>query len=194
MDAHPHPYGGASWPWLGVQPLLRLERGSDRRWRTRERHEEAVALGRHLVARRPRDRVAQQLLVALQDCRPLPTQLLGQPGRALDITEEERDGPGWQPRRDHDCVCAPPDVVDTDSIRGLQSPPQSRSIGGRESVSRSGPVWRPYRDSARIENVSMKLSDTPAPLEVNDLLVGNADRPVHVHDLPAPVLAVDDRR
>jgi len=93
VNAHPDPDGRAGRPFVPGQRLLYLQRAQDGLLRTRERHEERVTLGVYLVASLPRDGLADQAPVLRQYlCVAFP-QGLYQPGRTLDIAEEEGDRP-----------------------------------------------------------------------------------------------------
>jgi hypothetical protein len=84
----------AARPALLGQGPLNLDGGRDRLRRPVEGREERIALGAHLHAAVPDERRADELTVPGQQLRPPGAARLEQPGRALDVAEEERDGPG----------------------------------------------------------------------------------------------------
>src|ERR1700730_18472100 len=61
-----------------------------------EDDEERIALGAELVATVGGERLALDRVVGEQDVGVALAELLNQPGRPLDVAEEERDGPGRQ--------------------------------------------------------------------------------------------------
>ena len=98
VQAHPHPHREPLRPGVGGQAPLGRHRGPDRRHRAREGGEERVALGADLDPVPVPDGPAQDGRVLVPDRRVASAQLLEQPGRALDVGEQEGDGPGRQRR------------------------------------------------------------------------------------------------
>jgi hypothetical protein len=98
VQAHPHPHREPLRPPVGGQAPLGRHRGPDRRPRAGEDGEERVALGADLDPLPVPDGPAQEGRVLVPDRRVASAQLLEQPGRALDVGEQEGDGPGRQLR------------------------------------------------------------------------------------------------
>ena len=98
VQAHAHPHREPLRPGVGGQAPLGRHRGPDRRHRAREGGEERVALGADLDPVPIPDGPAQDGRVLVPDRRVASAQLLEQPGRALDVGEQEGDGPGRQLR------------------------------------------------------------------------------------------------
>jgi len=93
VNAHPDPDRRSGRPLVACQRPLNFQRAQDGLPRTRERHEEGVALRVYLVAVMAGNGRADQAPVLGENlCVTLP-QRLHQPGRALDIAEQERDRP-----------------------------------------------------------------------------------------------------
>jgi hypothetical protein len=96
VQAHPHPHRPPRRPVVGGQAPLGGHRGPDRGHRAGEGGEERVALGADLDPATVPDRPAQDGRVLVAH-RPVPVaQVLQQPGRALDVGEQEGDRPGGQ--------------------------------------------------------------------------------------------------
>ena len=87
MQAHAH----SDWPV--AQRIARRRCRRQRVGRLRERHEERVSLCLHLDTAVARELFAQRVMVTGQQVRVLVAPLLQQPRRALDVGEQERDGP-----------------------------------------------------------------------------------------------------
>jgi hypothetical protein len=78
---------------VGGKSSLRVYGGSERGVRRRESEEEGLALVVDLTAASLFDGLPQDLLMLGEDGSVLLAQLLQEPGRALDVREEERDRP-----------------------------------------------------------------------------------------------------
>jgi hypothetical protein len=81
---------------VGGQSSLREHGGAERGVRGREREEERLTLVVDLAPASLFDGRAQDLLMLGEDGSVLLAQLLQEPGRALDVREEERDRPRRQ--------------------------------------------------------------------------------------------------
>jgi hypothetical protein len=91
VNAYPNPDGHPGRPLVAGQRPLHRQRAQNGLLRAPERDEERVALRVDLVASVAGDGRADQPPVVGQHLRvPLP-QRLDQPGRALDVTEQEGD-------------------------------------------------------------------------------------------------------
>ena len=94
VQAHANPYVGASRPLvLGERALSRDCRGH-RLARPRERVEERVSLGVDLAPARCAERLAEDPPVVGDHRAVLVAEVLEQLRRALDVSEQEGDGPG----------------------------------------------------------------------------------------------------
>ena len=71
--------------------------GGDRVGDARERDEERIALRVHLDATALGHRCAQCTPVVSEHLDVTIAELVQQPGRAFDVSEEQRDSPGRQP-------------------------------------------------------------------------------------------------
>jgi hypothetical protein len=97
VNADPHPDRRAGWPLVARQGPLDLQRAQHGLLRVGKRHEERVALRVHLVAGVLSDGRADQPPVLGQDLPVAVSQGLDQPGRPLDIAEQECDQPARKP-------------------------------------------------------------------------------------------------
>ena len=93
---HGHARGGeqAVRPGMGPEGALGGERGRERLRRLRKDAEERIALGAELVAACGPERVAEQGAVVGVQRGIAVAELQEQPGRALDVGEEQGDGAG----------------------------------------------------------------------------------------------------
>ena len=96
VHAHPDPDLDVVRPRLAGERALRGNGGRDRSGRRWKGDEEGVPLGPHLDATLRLEGRPQQLLVSSEDRRPSLALRLEQPGRPLDVGEQERDGTGQQ--------------------------------------------------------------------------------------------------
>jgi hypothetical protein len=94
VDPHPHADGGAFGPELRSERTLRCHRRAHPVTRSRERDEECVALCVDLVTVKLLDRRTKQPGVCRENLVVPVPELLQQPRRAFDVTEEEGDGAG----------------------------------------------------------------------------------------------------
>jgi hypothetical protein len=94
VQAHAHADGGAVRPGVRGERLLGGYGRSQPGDRVREGDEEAVALRVDLAPAVPVEGVPQQPTVFRQDLGILVAEIVEQPGRALDVREEERDNAG----------------------------------------------------------------------------------------------------
>ena len=99
VQAHPDPHREPGRPPVAGQAPLGGHRGPDRRHRAGERREEGIAFGADLDPVAVPDRLAQDRRVLVAHRPVAVAQVLQQPGRALDVGEQEGDGPGGQPPR-----------------------------------------------------------------------------------------------
>src|SRR5262249_13784407 len=96
MEPHPHLHLFAFRPLVVVQRTLRVDRGRHGVARPREREEERGALGVDLGAAARAEGLAHEVPVVARDAPvALVPELLQEPGRALDVGEDERDGAAW---------------------------------------------------------------------------------------------------
>src|SRR3954470_19800625 len=94
VDAHAHPQLDTTGPLGVTERALSFSCRGERVVGPREGYEKRVALGTDLVALVPRESISQQAAVLLQNLRIRPRpELLKQPRGALNIREQERDGP-----------------------------------------------------------------------------------------------------
>ena len=96
VQTHPHSHLVAVRPVVGGKSSLRVYGGSERGVRRRECEEEGLALVVDLTAASLFDRFPQDLLMLGEDGSVPLAQLLQEPGRALDVREQERDRPRRQ--------------------------------------------------------------------------------------------------
>ena len=94
VHAHSDAYLGVVGPRLRGQRALRGDGGGERAGRGGKGDEEGIALGPDLDAAVRRECGPKKLLVACKDRRPSLAVRLEQPGRALDVGEQEGDRPG----------------------------------------------------------------------------------------------------
>ena len=122
-QAHAH----SDWPV--AQRIARRRCRRQRVGRLRERHEERVSLCPHLDTAVARELFAQRVMMTGQQVRVLVAPLLQQPRRALDVGEQERDGPTWS---------------------GTSERPRSTTPAGcfGWSFESSTPQWGRYRESS----------------------------------------------
>jgi hypothetical protein len=92
VQADPGAHGGG--PVVAAEAALRVGRRRGRRVRCREDGEELVAAGVDLVSLGAGDRLPKEAADVGQHVLPLVAQVPRQPGRSLDVGEEERDGAG----------------------------------------------------------------------------------------------------
>ena len=92
VQAHPHAHLLPSRPLVGRERALGGDRPGDGVPCAREGVEERVALGVDLGSTLVAEALAEQLPVVADDVAVGVPELLEQPGRALDVGEEERDG------------------------------------------------------------------------------------------------------
>jgi hypothetical protein len=88
VQPHPHPHGP------GGKSLLRLSRCRDRVPGARKGNEDAVALRAHLGAAVALDGFPDLAMVLGESSRIAVAELGQQPGRTLDVGEQEGDGAG----------------------------------------------------------------------------------------------------
>jgi hypothetical protein len=94
VEAHPDADLGAVRPGLGREVALGVDRGGHTSEHVREDGEDPVALGLLLVPAARPDRGPDDLAVAGEERRPgIDRQRLGELRRALDVREQEGDGP-----------------------------------------------------------------------------------------------------
>ena len=93
VNAHPDSDRRVGRPLVACQRPLYLQRAQDGLLGIRERHEEGVALRVHLVAAMTGDGRPDQAPVLGENLYVTLAQRLHQPGRALDVAEQERDRP-----------------------------------------------------------------------------------------------------
>jgi len=103
VDPHPYTNGDTVGPGLRSERALRRHGGGDRVTRAREGDEERVALRVDLVAVELFNRRAEQPVVRRQNLVVPVAELLQQPRRPFDVTEEEGDGAGGTLRLVDDC-------------------------------------------------------------------------------------------
>jgi hypothetical protein len=96
MKAHSHADSIAVRPVVGGKSSLCVYGGSERGVRRRECEEEGLALVVDLTAASLFDRLPQDLLMLGEGGSVPLAQLLQEPGRALDVREQERDRPRRQ--------------------------------------------------------------------------------------------------
>ena len=96
VEAHSHPDLRTVRPGVGAQGALGSDRSSRGVARAREREEEGVALGVDLGPAGASERLADEPPVLANDLRVAISELLQEPGRALDVREDERDRPAWK--------------------------------------------------------------------------------------------------
>ena len=96
VHAHPDTHLGALRPRFGRQRALRGQGGGDGAGRRGKGDEEGIALGPDLDATLRGEGRPEELLVARKDRRPSLAVRLEEPGRPLDVGEQERDGTGQQ--------------------------------------------------------------------------------------------------
>jgi hypothetical protein len=94
VDPHAHANGDAVRPRLRGKGALRRYCGGDRVPGARERDEEGIALRVDLVAAELLNCLAEQTRMRRQNIVVPVAELLQQPRRPLDISEEERDRAG----------------------------------------------------------------------------------------------------
>src|SRR2546421_9070271 len=132
VQADPHTHRAALRPLVRVQCRLDGRRPSAGLQRTAEHDEEGIALGPQFVAAVGRQRFPQDAVMCEEDVRVALAELLDQPGRSLDVTEEKRDRAGWQRAHAGDA-----DVLRTGSRISLSwrswSGPSNRSSGSGAS-------------------------------------------------------------
>ena len=92
VQAHPDEHRLTVRPGLCGERALRGHRRCGRCRRARERREDRVALRVHDLATLPLDDVAQDPLVLGEDVPVAVAEPLQQPGRSLDVREQEGDG------------------------------------------------------------------------------------------------------
>ncbi len=92
VQAHPHPHRDPLRPPVRAERPLPRDRRGDGRPGAREHREEGVALGAQVQAAGVPYRRSEQPVVILQDGAVVRAQTLHQPGRALDVGEQEGDG------------------------------------------------------------------------------------------------------
>jgi hypothetical protein len=130
VQAHPHADLRALGPSVIGQAPLGGDGGVHRAGCRREGDEEGVALRSDLATASRGHGGANDLPVLVEQGRPARSQALGEPGRPLDITEQERDGPRRQARHamgGPDCV-APSFTRIGANDKGW--PPHVRSVPG----------------------------------------------------------------
>jgi hypothetical protein len=104
VDSDPHPHVRAVRPPMAGQRPLNRDRCRHRISGAAEGDEERVALRvDHLAPMRGEDLAEQPLLVGQELAVPSPAQPFQQPGRALDVREQEGDGPAKTLRREPPC-------------------------------------------------------------------------------------------
>ena len=94
VHPHPHAHVAPFWPATRRKRSLSGHRGGDGVARTREHHEEAVALGGDLGAAVDLERDTKQAPVLIQQVDIATAQPSEQPRRTLDVAEQEADGAG----------------------------------------------------------------------------------------------------
>ena len=94
MDAHAHAHLHALWPVVRREGALRHGRRLHRVAGSPKDHEEGIALGRDLDAAAGTDGLPDEPVVVRQQLTIGGAELLQQAGRALDVGEQECDGPG----------------------------------------------------------------------------------------------------
>ena len=94
VEPGPDPKLDAVGPGAARQPPSGRDRGPHRFRRSLEDHEERIALGAHLVAATRGDRRSEDLGVAILHGPVAVAEPLQEPGRPLDIGEQEGDGAG----------------------------------------------------------------------------------------------------
>ena len=99
VERHSHADLHASRPPLGGDRPLRLDVHSEGVDRARERDEERIALGVDLEAVPFRERGAQEPALLGEQVGVFLPQAFQQPGRTLDVREQERDRAGRDGRR-----------------------------------------------------------------------------------------------
>ena len=97
VDAHAHPHRHASRPALRESSAVcEAAAAATRTGGVVESDEEAVALRVDLVAPVVVERATQDAPMAAQDIRVAVAELVQEPGRPLDVREQERDGASRQ--------------------------------------------------------------------------------------------------
>ena len=96
VDAHPHAQLAVARPRLRCELLLGRRRRRDCAVGLGEDRKERVAVRRDLAAARAADRLTQQAVVLRERLVVVGAELVQQPGRALDVREDERDGAGGE--------------------------------------------------------------------------------------------------
>src|SRR2546421_2555989 len=92
VQAHAHAHKHVLRPGMRGEGALHLHRCTDRLAGASEGHEEAISLRVDLVAAARMERGTHQGSILLQHVGVALAQVLKQPGRPLDVAEEERDG------------------------------------------------------------------------------------------------------
>ena len=94
VHAHPHPQQRTGGPVVGGQAALSCHRRPHRPHGAAEHQEEGISVGADLHPAAVGDRPANDRGVFVADRRVPITELLQQPGGALDVGEQEGDRPG----------------------------------------------------------------------------------------------------
>ena len=104
VQAHPHADFFLLWPRVSGEGALSCDRAGHGVPRSRERVEEGVALRVDLRAALFAELVSEEPAVVADDLAVGVTELLEQPGRALDIGEQKRDRPAGEHIHARECM------------------------------------------------------------------------------------------
>ena len=96
MQSHPHPQSGAVGPGVGGEPALSRQRGANGVRRRHEDDEEAVPLRADLAATPATNFFANDGALNGQRFAVLHPQLAQQPGRTLDVAEQQGERRRWE--------------------------------------------------------------------------------------------------
>jgi hypothetical protein len=136
MHPHPHVHVVPLWPSTDRKGALPGHCGGDGVARTREHHEEAVALSADLSPAVGLERDTKQAPVLIQQVDIATAQPSEQPRRTLDVAEQEADGAGRKFRngaqlRPNVEACQEQRPPSTPNRTGLSSPACGDSAGRR---------------------------------------------------------------
>ena len=111
MDAHSDAQRAGCFPWLRAQRALGLDGGRHCVVRGCKCRVKPVARRLHDVSAVPLDSVTDQLVVASQRALHCLRLVLPEPRRALEVREQEGDGPGRQRGHTRSQSAAPLGVI-----------------------------------------------------------------------------------
>src|SRR5438067_349006 len=142
VQTHPHAHGFAPGPGVPGQGMLGGNHRLGSIGGTGEDHKEGVALGAQLDAVVGCNRVAHQAALVVQDASPVVPKFLEQSGGALDVREQEGDGPARAFRHGGHWLVYRPNGRPSPGVtfKTGRTGPVRESYAGRSSSSRSGQV------------------------------------------------------